>query len=116
MMEFHALQGSALTSLLVSYQRQGSLLQGIAPLQFCICIAGTPSRLEAHRSAYSQPISCPSLHLIGAACRITPQDDLLSMHDMAFCAHKLCALNAQASRPCPRNLKADSFSLVCTRR
>ncbi len=61
------MQGAALTAALVSYQRQGALLQSVDMLKFCILISGTLSRLEAHRSAYAQPIPCPSLHLIGQA-------------------------------------------------
>lgn len=64
------LQGSALSALLVSFQRQGRLLQGVDMLKFCVLFAGVMSRLEDHRSAYTQPIACPSLHVIGArGCR-----------------------------------------------
>lgn len=58
-------QGAAIAALLTSYQRQGELLQSVDMLKFCLLFAGVMSRLEEHRSAYMQPIACPSLHVIG---------------------------------------------------
>lgn len=60
-------QGAALAALLASYQRQGELLQSVDTLKCCLLFAGVMSRLEEHRPAYTQPIACPSLHVIGIA-------------------------------------------------
>jgi Serine hydrolase (FSH1) len=60
-------QGAAIAALLASFQRQGELLQSVDTLKCCLLFAGVMSRLEEHRPAYTQPIACPSLHVIGIA-------------------------------------------------
>lgn len=43
------------------------MLQDVDSIKFCMLFAGTLSRLKDHRSAYTGPIDCPSLHFIGEA-------------------------------------------------
>eukprot|EP01018_Ginkgo_biloba_P039078 Gb_39255 [translate_table: standard] len=60
-------QGAVLSAALVGFQMKGVVLKNYPPIRFVICISGSkfkePSLCEL---AYSQPIKCPSVHLIGA--------------------------------------------------
>eukprot|EP01018_Ginkgo_biloba_P039077 Gb_39256 [translate_table: standard] len=60
-------QGALLSAALVGFQMKGVMLKNHPPIRFVICISGSkfndPSLCEL---PYSEPIKCPSVHLIGA--------------------------------------------------
>lgn len=59
-------QGAALAATLVGMQQNGHAMQNIPPFEICVCISGVDPRSQLGDLAFSKPITCKSLHVIGA--------------------------------------------------
>ncbi|KAK9865839.1 hypothetical protein WJX84_007479 [Apatococcus fuscideae] len=58
-------QGSIFASFLVAAQEHGLILQQFPRLRFCVLFAGAKAGDPELAAAYAEPISTPSVHIIG---------------------------------------------------